>query len=320
MIKAKYFDNKKLVVSQITGENLIDLSKNFFWLDLESPTKSEMVSLEKKFDLHPLTIDNCLNGPGRPKIDDFSDYLFIVFKYLHDLEINGRTNSEQISFYLTKQAVITIHKKPIAAFKKIEEILQNNESLVKKGSSYIFYLIIDQIVDDYFPFLDKLVKFQEKIEKEILSEPKKEIVNEIFILKKEINNLYHLTLTQSEIINRLSRGEFRLISKNEDLFYFRHVHDHLYHLIEQLANYKDMITSSLDAYLSSLSNKMNEIMKVLTVIATIVMPLTLVAGIYGMNFRFMPELDRPWGYPFALSLMFVICLVMITYFKKRKWI
>lgn len=320
MIKVKSFRNNKFETKQISEKDLGLLADGYVWLDLEAPSRNELAALQKKFDFHPLTIEESFEGASRPKAEEFDDYLFIVFKYLNETEINGRAACQQISFYFTKNFIISIHKKSLDSLMSVESILGKNTELARKPASYLLYLIIDQIVDNYFPYLEKIARFQDKIEKSILSDPQKEIVNEIFILKREINNLYHLTLSQSEIINRLSRGEFKLISRKDDLFLFRNVHDHLYHLIEQLANYKDMMTSSLDAYLSSLSNKMNEIMKVLTIIATLVMPPTLIAGIYGMNFQFMPELDARWGYPFALGLMFLVGLVMVAYFKKKKWL
>jgi magnesium transporter len=277
------------------------------------------------FAIHPLVLEDVLNTGQRPKIDFTENYIFMVLRMLQYYEKEKILDSEQVSIVSGSNFVISFQEKHGDVFDPIRDRIRNNKGKIRKeGADYLFYSIIDTIVDNYFAILEKMEDRTDALEDELLANASKETLHKIHRLKMEMLQLRKSIWPLREIINGLMRGDSPLV-KNNTRIYFRDVYDHTIQVIDNIENFRDMASGMLDIYLSSMSNKLNEIMKVLTIIATIFIPLTFIAGLYGMNFKTdlspwnMPELSSYYGYPAILSVMATIGIVMLLYFRKKNW-
>ncbi|OGL90878.1 magnesium and cobalt transport protein CorA [Candidatus Uhrbacteria bacterium RIFCSPLOWO2_02_FULL_54_37] len=287
-----------------------------YWVDFCEPTKEEAELLASFFHFHPLAISDCEEELHHPKAETYGDVLFLVF---HEPRYGEkRFVTREVEFFLNSQFLVTYHKNKLPQCQVVREQLLKRPELFDRGTDFLLYLHLDEIIDTYFPVLDKLEERIDRLEDSIVMNPSKDTVNGIFALKREVLHLKKVIGPQREILNRFTRAEFPQVTKTS-LVYFRDLYDHIYRIYDLSESFRDLLSGALDAYLSSLSNRMNEIMKVLTIITTILLPLSLIAGIYGMNFRYMPELSRPWGYPFVLLLMVLIAFGMVRFFKRKGW-
>jgi len=291
------------------------------WLNIDGVHQPEIIEqVGKSFGLHPLVAEDIASTGQRPKMEDFDDYIFVVLRMLRFDEKENETKTEQISILLGSDFVISFQEREGDVFDHIRERLRNNKGRIRKlGSDYLAYALIDAIVDNYFMILEKLGETIEDIEDSLVTNPTSETLQTIHNLKREMIFLRKSVWPLREVINRLERSESALINKSTCI-YLRDVYDHTIQVMDAVETFRDMLSGMLDIYLSSVSNRMNEVMKVLTVIATIFIPLTFVAGIYGMNFRHMPELEQAWSYPAVLILMLGVALLMVVYFRRKKWI
>jgi magnesium transporter len=291
------------------------------WLNLDGIHQIENIGkIGTHFKIHPLVLEDIVNTGQRPKMEDFEDYLFIVLKMLRYDEEENETKAEQVSLILSSKSVISFQESEGDVFDPIRERIRNDRGRIRKmGVDYLAYSLIDAIVDNYFVVLEKIGEKIEDIEDELVKNPTTEVLHMIHSLKRELIFLRKSVWPLREVISRLERWESPLIDKSIDI-YLRDVYDHTIQVIDALETFRDMLSGMLDIYLSSVSNRMNEVMKVLTIIATIFIPLTLIAGIYGMNFRYMPELDSPWGYPMVYVVMLIIGVIMLIYFRRKKWL
>jgi magnesium transporter len=291
------------------------------WLNIDGVHQPEIIEqVGKHFGLHPLVLEDIANTGQRPKMEDFDNYIFVVLRMLRFDEKENETKTEQISIILGADFVISFQEKEGDVFDPIRERIRNNKGRLRKmGADYLAYALIDAIVDNYFMILEKLGEAIEEVEDKLVTNPTAETLQTIHDLKREMVFLHKSVWPLREVINRLERSESPLINKSTCI-YLRDVYDHTIQVMDSVETFRDMLSGMLDIYLSSVSNRMNEVMKVLTVIATIFIPLTFVAGVYGMNFKDMPELGQIWGYPAILALMLTIALVMVMYFRRKKWI
>ena len=291
------------------------------WLNIDGVHQPEIIEqIGKSFGVHPLVLEDIANTGQRPKMEDFDDYIFVVFRMLRFDETENQTKTEQISMVFGADFVVSFQEREGDVFDIIRERLRNNKGRIRKmGADYLAYSLIDAIVDNYFMVLEKLGEAIEEIEDKLVTEPRSETLQTIHDLKRETVFLRKSVWPLREVISRLERSESPLISKST-FVYLRDVYDHTIQVMDSVDTFRDTLSGMLDIYLSSVSNRMNEVMKVLTVIATIFIPLTFIAGIYGMNFKVMPELDQPWGYPAVLLLMLAIAVVMLAYFRRKKWL
>jgi magnesium transporter len=291
------------------------------WLNISGLHEIKILEkLSKSFDIHPLVMEDILNTDQRPKVEVFDDYIFIVLKMLSFNQKNNEIDSEQISIVLGDNYVITFQEKEGDVFSPVRERLENPRSRLRRNNSdYLAYAIMDIIVDHYFVLLEKLGEKIEFLEENVVSNPDQQLVQEIQRMKRELIFLRNSIWPVREVISELSREESPLI-KEFVIPYLRDLYDHTIQVIDTVETFRDMVSGILDIYLSSVSNKMNEVMKVLTIIATIFIPLTFLAGIYGMNFELMPELKWPWGYPLVWMIMISIFISMLFYFRKKKWL
>lgn len=279
-----------------------------------------MEKIGNHFGIHPLIMEDILNTRQRPKMDDLEDYIYVVLKILNYNEEDDEISAEQISIILGQNFVISFQEKEGDVFEPIRERIRKNKGRIrKKGADYLAYALLDSVVDNYFAILEKIGERIEFLEEELVENPSTQTLQEIHRLKRELIFLRKSIWPLREVISELERGESSLIKETTGI-YLRDVYDHTIQVIDTVETFRDMISGILDVYLSSISNKMNEVMKVLTIIATIFIPLTFLAGIYGMNFRYMPELEWHRGYFAILFLMVSIGIGMVIYFRKKKWL
>jgi magnesium transporter len=253
-------------------------------------------------------------------MEDYTDYIFVVIKMLQYIEENNEIKGEQVSLILGSNWVVSVQEAEGDVFDSIRERLRTDKGRIRKmGADYLVYALMDAIVDNYFTVLEKVGETIEEIEDAVVANPSPETLQVIHDLKRQMILLRKSVWPLREVISRLERWESELINESTDVF-LRDLYDHTIQVIDAIETFRDMLSGMLDIYMSSVSNRMNEVMKVLTIIATIFLPLTLVAGIYGMNFRIMPELQWDWGYPFSLLIMFIVAMVMLVYFRRKKWL
>ncbi|HET6365133.1 MAG: magnesium/cobalt transporter CorA [Nitrospirota bacterium] len=272
------------------------------------------------FGLHRLVMEDILNTDQRPKAEDFGEYLFIVLKMLS----NGRSGeivTEQISIVVGSNFVLSFQEGVEGdVFNLIRERLRNGKGRIRKmGADYLTYSLLDAVVDNYFVILEKFGDKIELLEAELIESPTQKTVQRIYQLKREMIFLHNAVWPLREVVSTLGKHESQII-REATVPYFRDVYDHVIHVIDSVDIYREMISSMLDMYLSSVSNRLNEVMKVLTAISLIFMPLTFIVGLYGMNFKYMPELEWRYGYFLTLFVMLGIGVFMFFYFKRKKWL
>jgi magnesium transporter len=291
------------------------------WLNVDGVHKPEIIEqVGRSFGVHPLVLEDIADTGQRPKMEDFDDYIFVTLKMFRFGKKEKEIKTEQISLVLGNGFVVSFQEAEGDVFDPIRERLRNNKGRVRKaGADYLVYALMDAVVDNYFLIMEKLGETIEEIEDKLVINPTSETVQKIHGLKRQLIFLRKSVWPLREVISRLERSESPLILKST-FVYLRDVYDHTIQVMDSVDTFRDTLSGMLDIYLSSVSNRMNEVMKVLTVIATIFIPLTFIAGIYGMNFKDMPELGQAWGYPTTLLLMLAIALVMVIYFRRKKWI
>jgi len=291
------------------------------WINIDGI--HEIETLEKLgdcFGLHPLTLEDILNTDQRPKIEDYGEYIFIVLKMLYPDDETGEILAEQVSLVLGKNFVISFQEREGDIFNSVRERIRNGKGRIRKmGADYLVYSLLDSIVDNYFIILEKLGERIELLEEKLITKPVPETINLIHKLKREMIFLRRSVWPLREVIGSIERGESSLIKGSTNI-YLRDVYDHTIQVIDTIETFRDILSGMLDIYLSSVSNRLNAVMKVLTIIATIFMPLTFIAGIYGMNFKYMPELEWRLGYPVILLIMVSIGVLMLVSFRKKKWL
>ncbi len=296
-------------------------SQKVRWLNIDGIHQVEIIEkIGEQFGIHPLLLEDIVNTEQRPKIEDFGDYLFIVLKMLYPSERDNETKVDQISLILGSNFVISFQERKGDVFNPVRERLRNGKGRSRKmGADYLAYALMDSIVDSYFIVLEIVGEKTELLEEKLITSPTKETLQSIHKLKREMIFLRKSVWPLREALSYMERGESSLIKESTRMF-LRDVYDHTIQIIDTIDIYRDIISEMFDIYLSSISNKMNEVMKVLTIIATIFMPLTFIAGIYGMNFKYMPELEWHFGYYAVLAFMAIIGISMLFYFRRRKWL
>lgn len=291
------------------------------WINVDTVSDPAILkSLGDSFGLHDLTIQDIANTEHRVKYEDFSYYLLIILKMLEYNPDTKKVDTEQISLVLGHNFLLTFQETPGDFFGGLRNEIKIADSIVRKmGPDYLACRIIDIIVDNYFGTVEKFGDEIEDKEDELVSNPTRKTLASIQGVKKNMMQLRQYVWPAREILSDLGKKESSLI-KDESTAYFRDVYDRLFEAMDLIETTREMVSGLIDIYLSSMSNKTNEVMKVLTVVATIFIPLTFIVGLYGMNFKYMPELQSPWGYPAILVFMLTVAIGMLVYFHHRKWI
>lgn len=293
----------------------------FAWLNIDGIHDTDLIgSLGSRFGIHPLTQEDILNSAHRPKFEEFEHYGYIVLKMLRFDSARSRVLTEQVSLILADNVLISLQELPGDVFEPVRARLQKNRGRIRKaGSDYLAYALIDAIVDHYFVILEQISTQVEDIEDDTLSNPTPEVLQRIHGLRREILYLRKQIWPLREVIGALAKGESELI-KDDTVIFMRDVHDHAVQIMETIESQRDILSGLLDLYMTGISNRMNEVMKVLTIMATIFIPITFIAGVYGMNFKHMPELEWTWGYGLVWGVMITAVVVMVLFFKKKKWL
>ncbi|HEX2978777.1 MAG TPA: magnesium/cobalt transporter CorA, partial [Anaerolineaceae bacterium] len=291
------------------------------WVSLEHATDDEINTvLRDTFHFHPLPIEDCMSmGYQSPKIDDFGDYLFIIAHAIHPNGSFDTLDTMEVNFFLGMNYMVTCYRDE--AVSTVETVWQNtdrDERLYQHGADFLCHALLDVLVDEYMPVIDRMDQEIEWLEDRVLAKPEPRTLERILAFKHAVMSLRRILNPQREVMNRLSRDEFSQIDQQSRIYY-RDIYDHLVRIQDLTELIRDVISGAMDIYLNSNSLRMNEIMKALTIVSTIFLPLSFIAGVYGMNFHFMPELSQPWAYPAIWVLFVVVAGGMLYFFKRRGW-
>ena len=296
------------------------------WINVEGVHDTQLIQqLGDHFALHPLLLEDVANTEQRPKLEDYGDYLFLVLRMLYetpspDDEDVVEIDSEQVSLVLGANVVITFLEDPQDVFDPVRKRLREGRGRVRKGGAdYLAYVLVDLIVDNYFTVLERFSDIAEALEIEVMGEPESTTLPAIQQMKRAMIQVRRTIWPLRDVVNVLLRGESPLIKKST-IVYLRDVYDHVVRVVDIVETYREMIGGLMDIYLSTLSNRMNEVMKVLTIIATIFIPLTFIAGVYGMNFDNIPELHWRHGYWYVWGVMLFSGILLLVFFRRKKWL
>ncbi|MBU0477013.1 magnesium/cobalt transporter CorA [bacterium] len=322
-ISALDYDDKNFYEKEITNiEETFPFkdTPTVTWVNINGLHELDIIEkIGNNFEMHPLTLEDIVNTSQRPKYEDFDKYIFIVFKMLMFDDLKKEIISEQVSLIFGSNFVISFQEKEGDVFDPVRQRIRNDKGRIRKmGADYLAYSLLDAVVDNYFSILERLGEKIEEIEEELVTNPTPQTLKAIHNLKRDTIFLRKSVWPLREVTSGLERSESKLIKKGTHIF-FRDVYDHTIQAIDTIETFRDMVSGIFDIYLSSVSNRMNEIMKVLTIFAAIFIPLTFIAGVYGMNFEFMPELKMKWGYFTLLGFMAVVGFGMLFYFRRKKW-
>jgi magnesium transporter len=296
-----------------SGEGLL-------WIDLEAPSEEEASLLREVFHFHHLAIEDCFNSHIDPaKIDDYGDYLFIIAQAITNPEQSARLETTELDFFLGRNYVVSFHGQPLPFVQELRRRCEKNGLELSRGADFLAHALLDTLVDDYQPLVEVLDEALEQVEEQVLAEPRKSFLQEILLLKRNVQRLRRTLIPQRDVVNRIARGEFPNVIREDTYVYFRDVYDHVVRVEELVESVRDLADGVLNSYLSAINNRMNDVMKTLSVVATILLPLTFIASIYGMNFQNMPELNWHYGYYVAVGMMVTVALGLMVLFRRRRW-
>lgn len=324
-IKVVMYNNETIVEKELNNvEECLqfkDQPGTNLWINVDGLDQIEIIEkLGSYFDIHPLTLEDVLNTGQRPKMDDFESYIYAVLKMILLNKEDKDVVIDQVSIIFGYNYILSFMESEVSIFDLLKERLNNPASRLRKnGVDYLAYGLIDCIIDNYFLILEYFGEEIEDLEDELIIHPTPETLKTIQKYKRDMIILRKSVWPLREMINGMQQIESEII-KDTTRVYLRDVYDHSVRVIESIEDFRDILSSMVDIYLSSVSNKMNDIMKVLTIIATIFIPLTFIVGVYGMNFDYMPELHWTWGYPAIMLFMALIGISMFAYFKKKRWV
>jgi magnesium transporter len=325
VIKAWLYNSEKLIEKELqTVDECQELKGQpgmNLWINVDGLDQIGIIEkLGGYFGVHPLTLEDVLNTGQRPKMEDYDSYIYAVLKMMLLDEEREEILIDQVSIIFGTNYILSFQEREGDAFNPIRDRLKNPASRLRKnGVDLLAYSLIDAVVDNYFLILEHFGEEIEDLEEQLIVDPMPETLKAIQKYKRDMITLRRSVWPLRELINSLQRTESQLIKESTQI-YLRDVYDHTIQVIDSIEAFRDILSSMVDVYLSSLSHRMNDIMKVLTIIATIFIPLTFIAGVYGMNFEYMPELKWRWGYPAVMFAMTILGISMFLYFKKRRWV
>jgi magnesium transporter len=323
MYDVYFYKKDKGLKTGLTRDEIARAVKNregLLWLDIKSAADEDIEMLTDIFLLHPLTVEDCIMPNARSKVEMFENYLFVnTFAIELHPEQEEEIKIVELDCCLGENFLVTVHADNVKSVATTKEKISKKSPMLEHGADFLLCSIIDTMVDNYFPIINMFDNRVDDVSDEIFKDPNQATLNKIYNLKNEIMFLRRTVGPQADTVNMLIRGGYKFITSSH-IAYFRNIYDNLIRLTDTIGTSRDIITTALEAYNSVVSNRLNEVMKTLTVIATIAMPLTLLASIYGMNFKNMPELSNRYGYPLVIGIMLLISAAMLYYFKRRKWL
>jgi magnesium transporter len=291
------------------------------WIDvvgIHEPKVIEQIGCQ--FKIHPLLMEDIMNTTQRPKIDDLGKYICLILKLITFDEKTMELQIEQLSLLFSDDFVLSFRETESGIFNTLRDRIRNSLGRIRRmGTDYLAYTLMDAVVDHYFAVMEKMGEKIDDLENEVVANPKRETLRGVQQLRDEILLVRRSVWPLREVVSLLEKADSPLVDKSTS-FFFRDVYEHTIQVMDTVDTYRDILSGMFDIYLSSISNRLNEVMKVLTIIATLFMPLTFLAGVYGMNFEHMPELKWQYGYFMLWGAMIVIALTMLVYFRKKKWI
>ncbi|WP_265263428.1 magnesium/cobalt transporter CorA [Spirulina subsalsa] len=296
-------------------------SESVSWIDVRGLGSEDILNqLGQVCKIHPLVLEDVVNVPQRPKVQDYEEQLLVILQMVLPLPDEDGFDYEQVGFVLGKHYLITFQEEPEEdCFEPVRVRIRENRGKVRQaGPDYLAYVLIDSIIDGFFPVLEDYGERIEALEDEVVDNPTRETVEKIYEIRRELLALRRMIWPQRSVINILIRGDNELISQDVQI-YFRDCYDHVIQLLDIVETYRELASSMMDLYMSAMSNKMNEVINLLTLISTIFIPLTFIAGVYGMNFKYMPELEWQWGYGLIWGAMLAIAGSLIYFFHKKGW-
>lgn len=305
---------------EFSAARLTEIEGALHWIDLEEPTPAEAAILSDVFHFHPLAIEDCLEEVHHPKLDEYDGYVLVI---VHGVRFDVPTEefiTRELDIFLSAKYLVTHHRGPMRSITAIrDQCGKGLQTAFPKGPDFLLHAILDQMFEHYFPNLDAVEDQIQLLQVECFENPTTRTLEKVFALRRDVMTLRRICLPQREIMHRLARGDYPGIS-DKAAIYFRDIYDNLYRIVDAAMQYQDMVQGTMDAYLSSVNNRLNETMKRLTVISALLVPLTVITGVYGMNFEHMPELHWRYGYFMVLGLMAVISVALFRWFKKKQWI
>ncbi|MBA3584232.1 MAG: magnesium/cobalt transporter CorA [Gemmatimonadetes bacterium] len=295
-------------------------SPDTLWIDLEAPSDAELAVLETPFRFHPLAIDDCLTQKHQPKIEDFGPYLFLIFRGIDFNSPSESFETIKLGAFLGPNFLVTYHRSPLQSVKTVRDKYGHDAAAAPfRGADYLLYEILDHLIEFYFPVLDRIGEEIDAIEEDLFGACGPETLDRILKTKRRVQEVKRTLAPHRELFGRIGRNEFEEIAP-VTLAFYRDLYDSTYRLTEVADSYRDLLAGTFDAYLSIVSHRLNEVMKLLTVFATILMPLTFIVGVYGMNFDYMPELGWRYGYFAVWGIVIAIAASLLWYFRRRRWI
>ena len=300
---------------------ITSLTNDVLWININGLHEIESIQeICQKWSVHPLIIEDIVNTNHRPKIEIYDDHIFVITKMYSYQSVSKSISFEQVSFILTNNTVLSFQERPGDVFKPIRDRLKHNKGRIRNsGADYLLYSLLDCLVDSYFDLLEKIDEDLERSEQAVINEPSSDTLSNFFALKRTLLLLKKSAWPLREITSQLLKGKSELIKKSTEP-YLRDLNEHTIHIIDSIETFRDLASGLTDMYLSITSNKMNEIMKVLTICASVFIPLTFIAGIYGMNFEYMPELQWKYSYFVIIGAMVIIIVTMLVFFMRKKWL
>jgi magnesium transporter len=296
--------------------------RGLVWLDIQADGRDEGERLLRDlFNFHPLTIDDCYNDRlDPPKIDDYGAYLFVI---VHNVEFDGgdhRLASSELDLYIGKNYVVSLHKVPLRAVDEVRRRAEQRNLVVERGVDFLAHALIDVVVDDFHPIVDRLEDELGEVSERVIDDPRRQTLNELLRVKRNVLRLKRSILPQRDVVNRFAHGDFEHLIGDDARMYFRDVYDHTVRVHEMIETLRDDADGALNTYLSSVNNRINEAMKTLAIVTVTFAPLTLLTGIYGTNFEHFPELGWEYSYFGMLAVMAIIVVALVGWFRWRKWL
>ena len=291
------------------------------WVDLQASDAAEARAiLEGVFSFHHLAVDDCLNRHiDTPKIDDYGEYLFVISQGIRFHARAERLETTELDIFLGPNYVVSFHSHPLAAVEEVRRRAAEHGPLAGRGADFLVHALLDALVDQFQPVVAEMDQAVDALEEAVLANPQQRLLHDMLLLKRNAQRLRRTLLPQRDAVNRFARGEFPRLVSEETHIYFRDIYDHVVRVEDMVESLRDLTESVLGTYLSAVNNRMNEVMKVLSIVATIILPLTLISGIYGTNFENIPELGWQWGYFGILGAMAAVALGLVIFFRFRQW-
>lgn len=319
------YDDKEHFIER-TPADLDDLANSkaagtVTWVNVNGLHQVEVIeAIGQFYDIHPLLLEDILNTDQRPKIDHYDTYIYLILKVLRWQQAASRITAEQISIVLGRNFVLTFEEQPGDFFDPVRNRIREGKGRIRKyGADYLAYTILDNIIDHYFLILEMISDQIEELEEELIGNPTSSTLQSIYRVKRDVMFLRKAIWPLRDVIGSLQHDDSDVFHSSTPI-YLRDIYEHTIQIIDTVETFRDVIAGMLDIYLSSVSNKMNEVMKLLTVMATIFIPLTFITSLYGMNFEFMPELAWRWGYAGVWLVMILMAAVMLFYFRRKRWL